>query len=156
MNTPIQILACIGIGATFSVASYCLGSTFISNFVDSTLITILVSIWAIDSATASILLTKMRDVIEHLEADTTNEEQIFKGTAKELKKSMVEQFRLVIIAFVLLVIKSSKNISPSTDHHLALFTGVLDALLIACFAFSIYALFDLSKSIFIILRTEED
>src|SRR5690349_12926656 len=99
------------IGLLVTALSRWLQSNFISQFLAQNLITLLIALVAINTTTLSVVLTKIREIMDQLGGDFTR-------TAREMKLSIVEQVALIIAAIVVQVINTSsliKAIFPSAD-----------------------------------------
>jgi len=116
-------------------------SNFLIPFLKGNLVTIILSLLAINAATLSIVLTKLRELL-----DASSVEGAFSGTRKAMLWSVYEQIFLVFISVALLIVLDSKWILSKPN----VLDG-LSVLLIGCFVFSIIILLDTAKSVFVIL-----
>ncbi|MCH1930366.1 hypothetical protein L9G16_09250 [Shewanella sp. A25] len=118
-------------------------SDFLVSFLSNNLITLLIALLAINTTTGSVVMTKLREIMERHGAD-------FSATLKELRASIVEQLVFIFLAIVFLVILGSKHIL-----EMNLFVQpLLESGLIAVFIASLYNLYDTANSIFVILSWE--
>lgn len=130
-------------GIFFEILSYCLKSDFLDRFLDANLIILLVALLAINGATVSIVMSKLREISDEA---TVN----FSSTILELKKSMNEQIILILLALIFHIMKNSPTIVSACKYS----SKVLSSLLTAIFVYAIYLLYDTAKSGFILLDYE--
>lgn len=118
------------------------GTINLSGFLINNLITILVALLAINSATLSIVLTKIREIID--KNNMSND--AFAKSKSEMMFSLKEQVALIIFSIPLIVLYKSKFI---VLFNLSI---VLNTCLISIFIFSIFILYDTAKSVFVVLE----
>jgi len=118
-----------------------IGSTFLSSFLDNNLITLLVALFAINTTTASVILTKMREIADK------NPDADFTSTRKQMKTSSIEQLILIVLAVLICVVKSS----PWMAQHIPHMLFIVDSILVGIFSYSILILFDTAKGVYVIL-----
>ena len=118
-----------------------IGSTFLCSFLDQNLILLLVALFAINTTTASVILTKMREIADkHPEVD-------FKTTRNQMKASSLEQVILIIIAILTGILKTS----PWLLEHVPHLHFFLNSILVGVFAYAIHILYDTAKGVYVIL-----
>jgi hypothetical protein len=119
-------------------------STYLIEFLDKNLISLLIALLAINTTTGSVVMTKLREIIEQHGGD-------FKGTLNQLKISIVEQLFFIAIALLILVLLHSQ---PTLGFH-PFIKPLLESCLIAVFVASLHNLYDTANSIFVILGWED-
>lgn len=118
-----------------------IGSTFLCSFLDENLILLLVALFAINTTTASVILTKMREIADrHPDVD-------FQTTRSQMKVSSFEQVLLIIFAIVIGILKTS----PWMTAHIPHVNFVLNSILIGVFAYAIHILYDTARGVYVIL-----
>jgi uncharacterized membrane protein YphA (DoxX/SURF4 family) len=143
MDNLKSISLYVGIGLLIAWTSDWLQSEFISKFLAEDLITLLIALAAINTTTLSVVLTKMRDIVDKCGAD-------FARTTKEMKKSIIEQVLLVIFAIIFQIIGTSLLII----NTLPILTFISEVALVAILANALDILYDTAKSVFIIVEYE--
>ncbi len=123
--------------------SIILNSTFLEIYLRSNLITLLIALLAINTTTSSVIMTKLKEIV-----DATNGN--FESTIKELKLSMFEQIISIILAVLLLMLSGSNAI---LDIHVSI-AFILNGLVASVFIAGLHLLYDTAKSIFVILKFE--
>lgn len=136
-----NICTAIIISTFFIYLQSSLTSTYISNFLKSNLITIIISLLAINIATTGIVLGKMKDIV-----DNTKNKTLFAKSKKEMQISIIEQVVLIVLAFMVLTFSDSPFI-----QNMQILRNILDVCCLAIFVYDTIILYDSSKSIFIIL-----
>jgi hypothetical protein len=135
-----------GLGGLFLIwSSNYLGSSFLINFLRANLLLLLPALMAINVTTAGVVMAKLRELGDKYRAG-------FDETMKQMKLSFYEQVVLMFIAMVLLVLDGAEKVNIN-QHHMR---AILESLISGCFIYSLIILFDTAKSIFIILRFEDD
>lgn len=119
--------------------------TYLQGFLKQNLITILVALLAINTATLSIVLTKIRDLLDTLDV----ERNFFQNTQKQMLFSIKEQIGLIVFSIFVLSTKESPKIN-------GLFVGLLDVMTIAIFSYALIILYDTAKSVFIIIDFQSE
>lgn len=131
----------IGIGFLAQVMQSSLNTNYLNYFLSQNLITILIALLAINSATLGIVLTKIRDLVEkHGNA------QCFNTTKKQMVLSIKEQIALIIIAVIFLTAVSSTLVTGYTNLKM-----LFDATVVAIFAYALFVLYDTAKGVLIII-----
>lgn len=142
MNGCIKT-AFISLGAGFFLSSLqdLLATTFLSDFLRSNLISLLIALLAINSATLGVVLTKIRELV-----DKHGGIENFRKTRDEMILSIREQISLIAIGTLLLMIDKSAFILKTPQLN-----SVLKVSLSAIFIYSVIVLYDTAKCIFCIL-----
>lgn len=120
-----------------------LESDFLIDFLSNNLITLLIALLAINTTTGSVVMTKLRDIIERHGGD-------FSLTLGQLKLSIIEQLIFIIFAVLILVLLGSKPTIELNEY----IKPLLESGLIAVFIASLHNLYDTASSIFVILGWE--
>jgi len=137
-------LIAIGIGFIAELINIWLSSEFLHRFFESNLITILVALLAINATTMGIVLTKIRDLI-----DKNGGSKFFSKTRAQMLLSVKEQIGLIVVATVILTIKSAPVIRDVKNFPL-----LLNAIVTGIFVYSIFVLYDTAKGVLIIVDYE--
>jgi len=120
-------------------------SHYLNDFLKGNLITLLVALLAINSATMGIVLTKVRDLIDKKGEGA----DCFASTKKEMLLSIKEQLALIVLSVLLLTVGGSelvtKDINMSSGYWV-LVTGI--------FVYAMIILYDTAKSVIIIIDHE--
>lgn len=145
MNMIKNILISIAISYILITIETFFKSNFLVDFLEKNIITIIVALLAINLATLSIVLSKIREIIDSLNV----KKEIFLKTKKEILASIQEQIALVFTSIILLIIIKSEWILTYPE-----FFNFFNIGLVACFTYSIIILYDTAKSIFIIIDFE--
>ena len=134
-------LISLAIGFLLELTSNWLESNFLSSFFKNNLITLLVALLAINATTMGIVLTKIRDLIEkHGGAE------FFTNSRSQMILSVKEQIGLIVVATVLLTIKSSPLIKDIANLPL-----LINSLIAGIFVYSLIVLYDTAKGVLIII-----
>ena len=120
-----------------------LESDFLIVFLSNNLITLLIALLAINTTTGSVVMTKLREIIERHGGD-------FSATLEQLKLSIIEQLTFIILAIIILILLESKPVLSLNDFV----KTFLEIGLIAVFIASLNNLYDTASSIFVILGWE--
>jgi hypothetical protein len=140
-NIIFNILLSIGAGYLLTELQSFLGTAYLTNFLKQNLITLLVALIAINSATLSIVLTKVRELL-----DKSRQQGVFNSTKKQMILSVNEQVILIIVAMLLLIVQDSDFIKSHVEY-----VTFLNVLIIGCFVYALRILHDTAKSVFVIL-----
>lgn len=136
---------CIVLGLAATGLSSLAGSVFLSAFLDANLLLVLIALMAINTTTVSVILTKMKEIAqEHPGAN-------FSATRKSMKQATLEQLALIVVAVLLQVAKTSPRVLSEVPSA----KFILDALLVAVFAFALQILFDTAQGVYVILDSED-
>lgn len=115
-------------------------SDFVYTFLNGNITNLQVALLALNGATLSIVLTKIREL-----TDKTGNKTKFEATKEEMLLSIKEQVFLIATSLLIVSFATAKN------PPILLSIDVYQALLLASFVYSLLILYDTSKSIFIIL-----
>lgn len=117
-----------------------LESTILYNYLNDNLISLLLTLLAINTATSGLIASKIQDILLEIpEID-------FKSTIKEMKLSLLEQIVLIFFSISTLVLDDSKILY--FEHK----DCVLNIVSVAVLIYSIEILWDTGKSVFIIIE----
>lgn len=139
-NIFVNTFFSIGLGFFLAQLQLLCDTKFLFEFLKSNLITLLVALIAINSATLSIVLTKIRELID--KKGTGN----FSPTKDQMILSIQEQIILILLAIVLFMIIDSTFIKNHQEYKI-----LVEALLIGTFIYALRILYDTAKSVFVIL-----
>lgn len=128
------------IGFITTVFSLYLKSDFLFEYLQKNIISLLITLLAINTATLGLIASKIQDMLE-------NHPKInFKNTIREMKFSLTEQVILICISiFSLIILKSEIIIFPHKNI-------TLNTILVSVLTYSINILWDTGKSVFIIIE----
>lgn len=135
-------LCCLGLGFVLEVANKSINATYIYDFFNQNLVTLLVALLAINITTMGIVLTR----IKHLTDSITEAQNFFSRTKINMLLSTKEQVVLIGAAIMMLSLKSSKTFLQIQNSEI-----IINTTLWAIFIFALYILYDTAKSIFIVL-----
>lgn len=138
----VNTLIALGIGYLCQLLQTVFQSQFLLNFLKGNLITLLIALLAINSATMGIVLTKIRELIDR--AGTGNE--VFQSTKDEMLLSIKEQIALIVVSVILLTIADSEIAKKAAELQ-----QIYPVLLFSIFSYSIINLYDTAKSVLIII-----
>jgi len=139
-----KILVYLLLSLVINGLSYGLKSSFLPNFIDGNLITILLALMAINSTTNSVILTKLKDILKD------NPKIDFTNSKREMRVSILEQLALTIVAIIGLILKKSDVLKQAIPHR----DFYSDLLLVAVLCYSIHVLYDTANAVFVILDRE--
>ncbi len=114
---------------------------YLTKFLKDNLIMLLVTLIAINSATLSIVLTKVKELL-----DKSGKVNAFMGTKEQMILSINEQICIIILSILLLIIQDSSIIKSYPN-----IITFLDVILVGSFIYAIRILHDTSKSVFVVL-----
>lgn len=141
-----HFLASLGVSYLLRQVEVLLGSDYIGPFLKGNIITIILTLLAINTATLGIVLTKIREIL-----DRAGSQGAFAATKKEMLLSVYEQVALVFVSLVLLMISDSSWVKGHPDAG-----GATAVALGGCFVYAILVLLDTAKSVFIILDVKNN
>lgn len=118
-------------------------STFLDEFLGSSLITLLVALLAINTTTIGLIASKLRDLSDKYGINVAR-------TINSMKSSVIEQIVLLIIATSILLIKTSTTINSLWLYN----EPVTTVILIMVFIWAVQVLYDTASGIFVILEKE--
>lgn len=105
----MKILAYIGLAFIINIGCYAIKSPYLSEFLTSNIVTIILTLLAINTATSSVLTSKLDDISKNHSGFS------FAATYRELKKSLFEQLILLVLSVVVLIILNSKLLKDNVD-----------------------------------------
>ncbi|AEF81718.1 hypothetical protein [Leadbettera azotonutricia] len=140
-NIVIHIL--ISIGFSFLIVQFqkIMDSQYLTEYLKGNLITIIIALLAINTATLGIILSRIREIINNLKQD------YFINTKKQMLSSITEQIILVIISIIFFIINDSNWLIKNSEYR-----ELIDTFCISLFIYDLIILYDTSKSIFIIVN----
>lgn len=117
-----------------------LDSTFLFTYLQGNIISLLITLLAINTATSGLIASKIQDfIIQKPEID-------FSSTIKEMKLSLLEQIILIIVSVISLIVQNSKKIQIEFKDD------ICNILLITVFIYAIDILWDTGKAVFVIIE----
>lgn len=131
----------IGVGFLAALINIWLNSTYLHNFFVSNLVTILVALLAINATTMGIVLTKIRELI-----DRNGKTHTFQKTRNNMLLSIKEQICLIVLATVVLSLKSAPFVMSIENLPL-----LCDSIVTGIFVYALLVLYDTAKSVLIIV-----
>lgn len=143
MNTIKSIAFYLLLGAGIVGLSSWLKSDFLSSFLVDDLLTILITLLAINTATSGLLISNLREL-----SPETNE--YFQSTYDEIKFSLIEQLALIGFTVLFVILRESIVLQEALKYHLFIW----DTLLTACFIFGLDILRDTGVAIFNLLKVK--
>ena len=141
MSSTCTALISLALGFLSQLAHYALETDYLNTFLHDNLLTLLIALLAINSATMGIVLTKIRELVE-----MGGKTSIFKSTKAQMLLAVREQIALIIIAIAALTVASSPII-PQSD----IFYTFFESIIVGVFAYSLIALYDTATSVLIIV-----
>lgn len=131
----------IGVGYIAQMLQSSLTTNYLNDFLSKNLITILIALLAINSATLGIVLTKIRDLVEkHGNA------QCFNSSKQQMILSIKEQIALIVFAVTFLTVVSSPLLDSYTNLKM-----FFDTTIVAIFTYALFVLYDTAKGVLIII-----
>lgn len=131
----------IGIAFICELFNIWLSTTFLHNFLNQNLVTILVALLAINATTMGIVLTKIRDLVEK-----QGGANCFTETRSQMMLSIKEQITLIIVGIVLLTVRGSAMLNEFDHSEILVNVGV-----ISVFCYALFVLYDTARSVLIIV-----
>ncbi len=126
------------LGFLLTLLSWGLESQYLYKFLKENIVSLLITILAINIATLGLITSRIQDILNKYDVD-------FKDTTKEMKILLYEQVTLIFISIVSLTIFEG-NIITYENKNLIL-EGILNTVLI----YSINILLDAGKAVFILI-----
>ena len=126
-----------------NLLSFFLGGKYFIEYLIDNLITVQLTLLAINTATSGLIVSKMQDIKKD------NPELDLKPISQSLSSSLKEQIILIVIAIVLLVIIDSHVTEKVIYTNYVDF--ILEVMVIAVFINSVQILWDTGKSIFLMV-----
>lgn len=130
----------IAVSTLVQIIEHYLQTDFFTAFLRDQLITIIITVLAINAATLSITLGKVRELIDQHGGD-------FSVTRRACMHSLIEQFVLILLACIFLTAYSS----PVATAPLPWLKSAFAVGFTACFFQELWVLFDTTKSVFVVL-----
>jgi len=131
----------LGVGFMAELLNNWLGTKFLHGFFESNLVTILVALLAVNAATMGIVLTKMRDLI-----DKNGNSEAFKKTRSNMLLSIKEQISLIVLATIVLSVKSAPVVQ-SIENMPLFFNSIVTGI----FVYALLVLYDTAKGVLVIV-----
>jgi len=133
----------ISIGGAFLLyqMQLLLHSNYLMDFLSNNLVSLLVAVLAINTASLGIVLSKIRELL-----DSVNGNHNFSGTKTEMLFSIKEQIVLIFLSLFLLTIDDSKLLDQYPQVKSLIEIGI-----VSCFVYAMQILYDTAKSIFVVL-----
>ena len=132
------------ISFTLCILSTALQSDFLFEYLNESIVGLLITLLAINTATTGLVASKIQDVIfKHPGIDLTK-------SIKEMKFSLFEQIILIILCLICLI---------TLDSELIVFPYkvlALNSLLLAILIYAIDILWDTGKSVFVVIEMLQD
>lgn len=137
MSIVKNIFFFILISIAITIFAYYLESDFLFKYLRDNLISLLLTLLAINTATLGLIASKIQDiVIKHPNFD-------FSKTIREMKLSLLEQIILIVVSVFCLLINDSKVVC---FNHKDIFCNII---LISIFIYAIHILWDTGKAVFV-------
>ncbi len=102
MNIVKNICTCLVGGFILFKISAFFETSFLDNFLEANLVTLLIALLAINLTTLSVIVTRLRELHEQKAAD-------FSRTMRSMRWSIAEQLALIAVAVVFQMAKGSTN-----------------------------------------------
>jgi len=141
-QTLKNCLVAIGIGFVLQLIQDWLGTDYLDTFLRENVVNLLVALLAINTATMSIVLTKIRELVE--QGGSRNS---FERSQRQMLLSIQEQVGLVIVALTCFMLENAPALTNVSNGRLAVFSVAT-----ATFVYGIMILYDTAKSVFVILE----
>ena len=142
MKIAKNISFCIIISFIICCLSNYIKSSFLSKFLTENIITLQVTLLAINTATLGLIASKIQEILDR------NPTIDFEKTIKEMKFSLTEQIVLIIISFLSLVLLSNNEENIINFEYKKL---LLDTILLGALIYYIDILRDTGKAVFIVI-----
>lgn len=130
----------IGIACTLQFFFAQIQSNFVFDFLKLNITNIQVALLAVNTATLSIVLTKLRELI-----DKTGAYEAFESTRQEMMLSIKEQITLIGASLLIISLATAKTPPVHLPDEL------YQTLLLTSFVYLLLILYDTAKSVFVIL-----
>lgn len=118
-----------------------MGSSFLNDYLLNNLVTILVALFAVNSATLGVVLTRLSQILDE------NAAANFDSTKCEMRISLFEQIVLIFLSVFVVII----NDSPLVNELSANAVVFLNTCLCGVFIYAVMVTFDIANSIFVML-----
>ena len=141
-NIITHVLVSIGVAFLLTKLQEIVNSQYLTSFLKLNLITIIIALMAINTTTLGIVLSKIRDL--------TDDYNKFQGTKKQMSIAIIEQITLISISMIFFIILDSEFISVYNNIK-----SLFDVLCISIFIYDLMILYDMSKSVFVIINFDK-
>jgi hypothetical protein len=141
VNYIKNIIVYLFIVVAIAALSEILNSSALTTFYATNLVMLLITLLAINTATSSIVLTKLKDIGDAKGFD-------FSESFDEIKLSIWEQVALIAFSIILSVLNDSKVIQDCLKYHHFIFLSLNTTI----FVFAIDILRSTASSIFVIIK----
>jgi len=118
-----------------------LETEYLNQFLRANLLTILIALLAINSATTGIVLTKIRELVE-----ARGKAELFSPTRRQMILAVREQVGLIAAAVILLTLSSSPYLRPYEELLL-----LVNSLIVGIFVYGLQVLYDTAIGVLIIV-----
>lgn len=145
MDRLKAIVFVLFIGTGFNAIAIWLKSDFVSEFLCDKIVLILIPLLAINIATISVIMTKLKEIVEKFGGD-------FNTTVNEMKISVREQLVLIGVTLLVLMLRGSDLIEGVFPYH----SIVFDSIIVSALIYSLDILRDTGNTVFHILRFEQN
>lgn len=145
-QTTKYALISLAVGYIAQLSQGCAMSNFLTNFLKNNLITLLIELLAINSATMGIVLTKIRDLVE-----SKGGASCFKKTRNQMIHSVKEQVFLILLGVVFLIAADSPLVVGVPNLPM-----LIQSCIIGVFVYSLMVLYDTAKSVLLIVDFDPD
>jgi magnesium-transporting ATPase (P-type) len=144
-NTIKTICTCIVVSLLINGLATLLQSQFIKLYLDANLLTLLIALFAINTTTLSVILTKLKELSDKNDVD-------FSASIKEMHNSIIEQVIIIGLGLVFQIIQNSAFITSQNNPNVqfGFAVGVL-----AIFIYALDILYDTANGIFVIMNYEK-
>lgn len=132
----------LGLGFLLVLLQDWLGALYLDQFLAQNLVVLLVALLAINLTTMGLVLSQLRALI-----DSSDGQTLFAKTRQNMQHSVREQVFLISASLVALMFKESTRF-----ESIAQFQLLLRSLVIACFVYAVWILYDTAKSVFVIIE----
>jgi cytochrome c biogenesis factor len=141
LNLIKDIALYIVIGAGLTALSYWLESDFLFTYLNDDIVTLLLTLLAINIASSGLIASKIQDLQISLE-NTID----FSETIGEMKLALLEQIILIVASIILFLLQDSAKIQFSGKEE------ILNGLLVTILVYAIAILWDTGKAVFIVIQ----
>ncbi|MBY6309953.1 hypothetical protein [Alcaligenes faecalis] len=133
---------CLGAGFISQTIQHYLGTTFLNEWLKNNTSQLQIALLAINSATLSVTLSKIRDLI-----DKKNDNNFFKNTRKQMLLSIKEQIALIILTLLAIATWDS----PIAKEKIIDFEFTMGVVVFSLFSYSLCILYDTAKSVLLVI-----
>lgn len=137
--------ACLYIVLGFAIMSVSrwMKSTFLTSFLLNNLLTVIITVLAINAASVSNILSKLDIINAKIEQATGMKKNFFSKTKKELKNSCIEQLFMIAVAII-----CSTLYSAECFNEFPLVSQISEGGLASVFVWNIFVLKDVISALF--------